>query len=153
MTPRAKALPVDVYVRVSRKGPRQDERFHSPEEQEQLARGYAKQRGLKVGVVLPPDIDKSGGTVERDGLRRALERVRAGESQGIVVAWLDRFSRDAAQAYDLLREFESAGGRVYAPEAPEDVSSPEGELQLGMFLLVAQYQRKRSRAGFDIIGC
>src|SRR5581483_1541383 len=63
--------------------------------------------------------------------------------------WIDRFSRDAAQAYDLLRAFEEAGGRVYAPEAPEDVSTPEGELQLGMFLLVAQYQRKRARAGFE----
>lgn len=149
MTARAKGLPVDVYVRVSRKGPRADERFHSPEEQEQLARGFAESRGLRVGVVLPPDIDKSGGTVDRAGLHRALERVRAGESQGIVVAWIDRFSRDAAQAYDLLRAFEEAGGRVYAPEAPEDVSTPEGELQLGMFLLVAQYQRKRARAGFE----
>lgn len=142
-------LPIDVYVRVSRRGPREDERFHSPEEQEQLARAFAESRGLRVGVVLPPDIDKSGGTVEREGLKRALERVRAGESGGIVVAWLDRFSRDAAQAYDLLRAFEDAGGRVYAPEAPEDVSTPEGTLQMGMFLLFAQYQRQRARAGFD----
>lgn len=146
---RGNGLPVDVYVRVSRRGPRADERFHSPAEQEQLARAYAKSRGLRVGVVLPPDIDKSGGTVERAGLKQALARVRSGESGGMVVAWLDRFSRDAAQAYDLLRAFEDAGGRVYAPEAPEDVSTPEGELQLGMFLLVAQYQRKRSRAGFE----
>lgn len=140
---------VDIYVRVSRRGGREDEKFHSPEEQEQLARQYAKGRGLKVGIVLTPDIDRSGGTVEREGLKQALERVRSGESQGIVVAWIDRFSRDAAQAYDLLRSFDDAGGRVFAPEAPEDVSSPEGELQLGLFLLIAQYQRKRSRAGFQ----
>lgn len=143
------ALPVDIYVRVSRRAGREDERFHSPEEQEQLARAYAASRGLDVGIVLTPDIDRSGGTVEREGLQQALRRIRAGESQGFVVAWLDRFSRDAAQAYDLLRQIEAAGGRVYAPEAPEDVSSPEGELQLGMFLLIAQYQRKRSRAGFQ----
>lgn len=145
---RANGLPVDVYIRVSKRGDRSDERFHSPEEQEQLARRYADSIGLKIGEVLPPDIDKSGGTVDRDGIRAALDRVRGGESQGIVVAWIDRFSRDAAQAYDLLREFEAAGGRVFAPEAPEDVSSPEGELQLGMFLLIAQYQRKRARSSF-----
>jgi DNA invertase Pin-like site-specific DNA recombinase len=119
------SLPVDIYIRVSRRAGREDERFHSPEEQEQLARAYAERRGLDVGIVLPPDIDRSGGTVEREGLQRALERVRAGESQGIVVAWIDRFSRDAAQAYDLLRAFDDAGGHVYAPEAPEDISTPE----------------------------
>lgn len=113
-----------------------------------MARAYAKSRNLRIGTVLPPDIDKSGGTVEREGLRAALHRVREGRSAGIVVAWLDRFSRDAAQAYDLLREFEEAGGRVWAPDAPEDYGTPEGELQLGMFLLVAQYQRKRAKEGF-----
>jgi site-specific DNA recombinase len=142
------SLPVDIYIRVSRRGGREDEKFHSPAEQEQIARAYAKQRRLRVGVVLAPDIDRSGGTVNREGLQQALSRIRTGASQGFVVAWIDRFSRDAAQAYDLLREIEDAGGRVYAPEAPEDVSSPEGELQLGMFLLIAQYQRKRARAGF-----
>lgn len=148
MRPRSN-LPVDIYVRVSRRAGRSDERFHSPEEQETIARSYLGTHNLKEGVVLTPDIDRSGGTVEREGLRQALARVRAGESQGFVVAWLDRFSRDAPQAYDLLREIEDAGGRVYAPEAPEDVSSPEGELQLGMFLLIAQYQRKRAKAGFE----
>lgn len=141
--------PVDIYVRVSRKGARADDRFHSPEEQEALARAFIERRGLPLGIVLQPDIDRSGGTVEREGLRQALERIRAGESSGFAVAWLDRFSRDAAQAYELLAEIEAAGGRVWAPEAPEDMASPEGEMQLGVLLLVSQYQRKRARAGFE----
>lgn len=145
MSPRAKPLPVDAYVRVSRVGGR--EHFISPEEQERSARAFAKSHGLEVGEVLT-DLDRSGGTLARPGLQRALERVRAGESGGIVVAWLDRLSRDSEQGHRLLREIDEAGGRVYAPEAPADATTPEGELQVGMFLLVAQYQRKRARAGF-----
>ncbi len=141
--------PVDIYVRVSARGGRPDERFHSPEEQAALARSYLRHRGLPEGIELTPDIDRSGGTVEREGLQQALERIRSGESSGFVVAWLDRFSRDAPQAHQLLQEIEAAGGRVWAPEAPEDMASPEGEMQLGVLLLVAQYQRKRARAGFE----
>jgi site-specific DNA recombinase len=141
--------PVDIYVRVSRKGKRDDERFHSPAEQETLARAYAKQHGLEIGVVLTPDIDRSGGTVKREGLQQALERIRSGESGGFVVAWLDRFSRDATQAHALLLEIEDAGGRIYAPDAPQDMTTPEGELQLGILLAFAAYTRKRARAGFQ----
>jgi DNA invertase Pin-like site-specific DNA recombinase len=144
-----KPKPVDIYVRVSSRGGRADERFHSPEEQEALARGFLKSKGLTAGIVLTPDIDRSGGTVKREGLQQALERIRSGESSGFVVAWLDRFSRDVAQATTLMHEIQEAGGRVWAPEAPEDATTPEGELQLGMFMLVAQYQRKRARAGFQ----
>ena len=75
---------VDIYVRVSRRGAREDEKFHSPEEQERDAREFAGTRGLSVGEVFV-DIDKSGGTLDRPELQRALERVRSGASAGIVV--------------------------------------------------------------------
>ena len=101
--------PVDIYIRVSRRGHRPDDRFHSPAEQEALARAYARQHRLEIGVVLTPDIDRSGGTVKREGLQQALERIRSGESGGFVVAWLDRFSRDASQAHALLHEIELPG--------------------------------------------
>jgi DNA invertase Pin-like site-specific DNA recombinase len=139
---------IDIYVRVSRRGGRTDEKFHSPEEQEQIARAFLKQRNLPAGVV-HTDIDRSGGTTEREGLQEAIGRVRARQSGGIVVAWLDRFSRDTVQGLQLLGEVEEAGGKVYAPDAPEDTTSPEGELQLDMFLAIAKYQRRRARKGFE----
>jgi DNA invertase Pin-like site-specific DNA recombinase len=142
-------LPLDLYLRVSARHGREGERYQSPTEQEAICRAYAKQHELEIGETIGLDTHgrASGGTVNRRGLQRALERVRAGESGGIICAWIDRLSRDVEQGHQLLREFEEAGGRVYSPDMPEDASTPEGGLQIGMFLLFAQYERKKKSAG------
>jgi DNA invertase Pin-like site-specific DNA recombinase len=121
----------------------------SPEDQEQRAREHAREKGLKIGIVLPPDLDESGGKWERPGLQKALVRVREGKSGGIIVADLDRLTRDAEHGQRLLREIDESGGAVYAPNAPDDMKSPEGELQVGIWFLFAQYERKKKRAGFE----
>src|SRR5262245_52414448 len=139
-------LPVDVYIRVSRVGNRGD-RLISPDEQERRARAHASQHGLEIGQVLPPDLDESGGKLDRPGLNEALRRVEAGESGGLIVAWLDRLSRDSEHAHALVRRITEAGGVIYAPDAPADWTSPEGELQAGFVFLLATYVRKRARAG------
>lgn len=138
--------PVDVYVRVSRVGGR--EHLISPDEQERRGRELATERGLTVGEVIR-DLDESGGKWERPGLQRALERVRAGQSGGLIVAWLDRLSRDSEHAHRLVREIHELGGAIYAPDAPSDWTSPEGELQAGIVFTFAQYVRKRARASFE----
>lgn len=140
------ATTVDLYLRVSRVGGR--ENMISPEEQEKRARGLVAERGLIVGEVLV-DLDESGGKWERPGLQEALRRVREGESGGLVVAWLDRLSRDSEHAHRLVREIHEAGGRVYAPDAPADWTSPEGELHAGIMFSFAQYVRQRARAGLE----
>src|SRR5688500_13833508 len=105
------ALPVDIYVRVSRVGKR--EHLTSPEDQERDARAFAASHRLTVGKVIR-DIDQSGGKLERPGLTEARARIAAGESGGIVVAYLSRASRDTAQGLTLLDEITRAGGAVYA---------------------------------------
>jgi DNA invertase Pin-like site-specific DNA recombinase len=139
--------PVDIYVRVSRLGGR--EHRITEAEQERRARELARDRGLKIGKVLPPDLDESGGKLDRPGLQEALRRVESGESGGIIVAWLDRLSRDSEQAHGLVRRIAEAGGRIYAPDAPSDWTTPEGELQAGIVFAFAQYIRSRARAGFE----
>jgi DNA invertase Pin-like site-specific DNA recombinase len=139
-------LPVDIYVRVSRLGGR--EHRITEAEQERRARELAHQRKLKVGKVIS-DPDESGGKLDRPGLQEALQRVEAGESGGLIVAWLDRLSRDSEHAHGLMRRINEAGGVLYAPDAPADATSPEGELQLGIVFAFAQYVRSRARAGFE----
>jgi DNA invertase Pin-like site-specific DNA recombinase len=138
--------PIDIYVRVSRIGGR--EQLISPQEQERRARDLARERGLTVGEVLT-DLDESGGNLDRPGLQRALRRVESGESGGVIVAWLDRLSRDSEHAHGLVRRITDAGGAIYAPDAPNDWLSPEGQLQAGIVFAFAQYVRQRSRAGFE----
>jgi hypothetical protein len=48
-----------------------------------------------------------------------------------------------------VREIGEVGGAIYAPDAPADWTSPEGELQAGIVFAFAQYVRKRARAGFE----
>jgi len=139
-------LPVDIYLRVSRVGGR--EHLISPDEQERRARALARDRGLTVGRVIV-DLDESGGKLDRPGLQEALQRVEARESGGVIVAWLDRLSRDSEHAHGLLRRIDEAGGHVYAPDAPEDMTTPEGELMVGIMFAFAMYVRKRARAGLE----
>lgn len=141
-------LPIDIYVRVSRVGGRGD-RLISPDEQERRARQLADERGLTIGKILPPDLDESGGKLDRPGLNEGLRRVEAGESGGLIVAWLDRLSRDSEHALGLVRRISEAGGAIFAPDAPSDWTTPEGELQTGIIFAFAQYVRSRARAGFE----
>ncbi len=140
-------LPLDIYVRVSRVGKR-GERLISPDEQERRARQLAAEHGLTVGLVLT-DLDESGGKLSRPGLNRAVERVESRESGGLIVAWLDRLSRDSEHAHGLMRRISDAGAAIYAPDAPADWTTPEGELQAGIVFAMAMYVRKRARAGFE----
>src|SRR5262245_10626440 len=128
--------PVDIYVRVSRVGGR--ENLISPEEQQRRARELAREKGLKLGRVLT-DLDESGGKLDRPGLQEALSRVESGSSGGVIVAWLDRLSRDSEHAHALVRRISEAGGVIYAPDAPSDWTSPEGELQAGIVFAFATY--------------
>jgi DNA invertase Pin-like site-specific DNA recombinase len=138
--------PVDIYVRVSRVGGR--EHRITEGEQERRARELASQRGLTIGKVLV-DLDESGGKLDRPGLQEAVRRVEAGQSSGLIVAWLDRLSRDSEHAHGLIRRINEAGGALYAPDAPADATTPEGELQVGIIFAFAQYVRMRARAGFE----
>src|SRR4051794_1043550 len=117
--------PLICYVRVSRKGDREDAKFHSPKEQEERARAFARDREYAVGETVE-DIDVSGGThpEDRPGMARALDEIRAGRAGGLVAYSLDRLSRDPTHGDWLVREVTSHGGVVLAPDIPEDLSTP-----------------------------
>ncbi len=134
-------LPVDIYVRVSREGVR--ENFTAPDDQEREARRFADGHGLTVAEVLR-DIDVSGGTLERPGLNEALRRVRDGQSSGIVVAYLSRASRDTRQGLELLETITRAGGAVYAPNLP-DYLTADGKMLTTIQLAVDTGYRERKR--------
>jgi site-specific DNA recombinase len=141
--PETRARPLIVYVRVSRKGDRTDEKFHSPREQEERARSYASSKGYATGEVIQ-DIDVSGGThpLERPGMARALEAIKAGGAGGLVAFSLDRLSRDPNHGEWLVREITGAGGIITTPDMPEDITSPSGEFTFSMLLGVARLYRR-----------
>lgn len=135
------------YGRVSRIGDRKD-RLRSFEFQERDIRAAAASRGLQLTEIIT-DPDESGANPERAGLLRAIELVENGDAAGIVVAKLDRFSRDTRQALDLAARVHEAGGRIISFAENPDWTTPEGELQIGLVFAFAQYERKVKAASFD----
>ena len=85
-----------VVVRVSEKGDREDERFHSPEVQIEAARRWARDRGERLVASPIPEIDVSGKLPlsKRPGLLAAIEMIEAGRADQLVVAYFDRLVRD-----------------------------------------------------------
>src|SRR5947199_8111601 len=105
MSPKIKK-PLDIYVWVSRVGGREGDSFISPKVQEERCRALATARGYKVGEVFI-DLDQSGGTMDRPEFNRALARIQAGDSGGIIVARIDRFARTLQGALNTLQEIEN----------------------------------------------
>jgi site-specific DNA recombinase len=144
-----KAAPVGIYVRVSRKGDREDERFHSPTEQAERASSLATAKGFTPGPVFS-DIDVSGATppAERPAMRGILEAIDRGELAGIAAFSLDRLSREPAHGDQLVKRVTKAGGVILTPDIPEAIDSPTGEFTFGMLLQVAKLYRSQARARF-----
>lgn len=134
------------YLRVSRVGDRA-ERLISPELQTERIQAYARVRGLDVEI-LPPELDVSGGTVERPVLSEAITRIEAG-AEGIIVAQLDRLSRlSLADVHKVIERIESLGGKVIAVAENFDASTPEGEWTRDVFLGMGRMQLRRYSAQF-----
>lgn len=141
--------PIGIYVRVSRKGDREDDRFHSPREQAERAISLVRAKGFVPGPTYD-DIDVSGATppAERPAMRALLESIEAGTLGGIAAYSLDRLSRDPAHGDELVRRVTSAGGVLLTPDMPEAIDSPTGEFTFGMLLQVAKLYRRMAGARF-----
>lgn len=142
--------PIGIYVRVSRKGDREDERFHSPREQAERATALAIAKGFTPGPVFE-DIDVSGAKApaDRPAMGRLLASIGAGELGGIAAYSLDRLSRDPGHGDLLVRAVTKAGGVLLTPDMPEAIDSPTGEFTFGMLLQVAKLYRATAGARFE----
>jgi site-specific DNA recombinase len=140
---------VGIYVRVSRKGDREDERFHSPREQAERAAALAVAKGYTPGPVFE-DIDVSGAMApaDRPGMGELLGLIDSGELGGIAAYALDRLSRDPGHGDALVKRVTKAGGVVLTPDIPEAIDSPTGEFTFGMLLQVAKLYRSTAGARF-----
>ena len=136
------------YVRVSRVGDRADTLI-SPDQQLERIRDYASRRRLEVEA-LEPELDVSGGRVQRPILEAAIRRVESGEAEGIIVAELDRLSRMSIR--DALATIERIGDeRVIAVAENFDVGTPEGVMARNVFLSVHQMYLDRSKVRFRAV--
>ena len=123
---KAGSRPMDGYIRVSRRLGREGPGYISPDVQREAIERWAAYKDVEVDE-WHVDEDWSGGTHERPGLERAIERATASETGGIVSWKIDRFSRYTEGGLRDLRRLEEAGARLAFVVEDIDTSGPMGK--------------------------
>ncbi|HVA61347.1 MAG TPA: recombinase family protein [Mycobacteriales bacterium] len=131
---------VAIYARVS-----SDDQVKNTSLADQLDR--CRQEVARRGWVLVAEFVEegvSGTLLNRPALDRLLARAREGGVDVVLVAKLDRFSRDELTRLLIEREFRECGVRRLALDVPfETEDTPESEMFSGLLGNFAQYERKR----------
>lgn len=133
----------DGYVRVSYVGRRAPPRFTSPQQQEAQIRSYAAAQGYRIGLV-HVDLDRSGSDKRRPALQRTLTRIAAGESDGVIVTRLDRFSRSVTDALQMLTVIAAANASLISIEDGLNAKTPFGRALSTVLLALAELESART---------
>lgn len=140
---------MDQYVRVSRIAGRSGESFISPDLQREQGAAWASARGVEI-VTIHEDLDQSGGKLQRPGLDALMARIRAGETDGVIVSKLDRLSRlGVADALRLVEQIMEAGGSIAALDLGLDPTTPFGEFGMTIMLALARMERRRMSEAWE----
>lgn len=138
-------MKVDGYIRVSRIAGREGDSFISPAEQRDRISAWAKSKGARIRQ-FHEDLDQPGSKSNRPGLMKAMERVRSGAIEGIVVWRLDRFGRSAVDNARLLDELRQLGAGLFTVAEGIDTSAgPMGEFMASIFSAFAKLELDRLR--------
>ena len=132
-------------VRVSEQGKREDERFHSPENQLDQLRAKCKS-GNQVLVDYDPEINVSGGLAleDRPALAKAVLAVEEGTADVIMAPALDRLVRNRRVQDEVRDRVQAAGGRLVAVDLGEITNaSPEQDFGYGVIGDANELMRKQ----------
>jgi site-specific DNA recombinase len=161
-------MQLDAYIRVSDVGGRGGDSFQSPSIQLEKIEQYAKAHSHTVRIPACPDckrkdkvnpkecktcggcgklveLDVSGGKMNRPILDSLIERVKSGESDGIIVSKLNRFARTLIGGLQVIKELQEAGGVIVSVTDNIDLSTPTGRMVASILLAIAQMELERIR--------
>jgi DNA invertase Pin-like site-specific DNA recombinase len=106
-------------------------------------------RGWNVEVVA--DEGKSGKTLKRPGLQKALRRLDTGEAAFLMAVRLDRVSRSVADFAGLIDRSARKGWGLVLLDSGVDTSNAAGRFTANVLASAAQYERElisvRTREG------
>jgi DNA invertase Pin-like site-specific DNA recombinase len=124
---------LDGYIRVSRAAGR--EHFVSADLQRKQIEGWVRAHDATLANLY--EFDKSGAGPL---LIEALERVETGESDGLIVARLERLGRSAAEALQTIRRIEEVGGTLVSVQDGFDIRTLTGKLTLRVLLSIGEWE-------------
>ena len=104
---------------------------------------FAELHDLEM-VELIEDPGASAKSLDRPGLKRALAMLDSGEASGLVIAKLDRLTRNVADLARLLEGYfdERAGRLLFSVGDSIDTRTAAGRLVLNVLMSVAQWERE-----------
>jgi DNA invertase Pin-like site-specific DNA recombinase len=136
------------YIRVSTE--EQASGGHSLDSQRARVAAYCGLYGHEVVEVIE-DAGYSAKSLDRPGVQRVLDAVRAREIEGVVVTRLDRLTRRMVDLVDYVRDCEEKSngrGRARSPavalmsvEEQLDTSTPAGIMMLHLLGTLAEWER------------
>jgi DNA invertase Pin-like site-specific DNA recombinase len=137
MNTTGKTLQAVIYTRVST-----DEQTKGTSLEEQHAACMAKARSIGAAVAATyEDGGVSGGLyLARPGIQKALEDLESGKADTLIIAKLDRCSRDREHQETIKKRVKLAGARIVFCDM-DFADTPEGDLQFGILGEFAAYER------------
>lgn len=122
--------------------------YISPTVQREAIQRWADYRHVEI-VAWHVDEDESGGTQKRPGLRTAMERIQAKETDGLACWRLNRFARNVKDAIADVETIHAAGAHLACVQEDIDPTGPFGRFILTILLAVATLERDNAVAGFE----
>ncbi|WP_231897655.1 recombinase family protein [Ilumatobacter coccineus] len=93
-------------------------------------------------VTYATDDGYTASNLKRPALLAALDSLRSGEADALVVSKLDRLSRSLMDFASLMETARSEGWAVIALDLGVDMSTPAGEMLSNVLASFAQYERR-----------
>lgn len=87
------------------------------------------------------DAGKSAENLDRPGIQQALDHIYAKRASGIIVAKLDRLTRDLLDFATLMAKANAEGWNIVLLDIGIDLQTPVGKLMAGILALFAQFER------------
>jgi site-specific DNA recombinase len=84
---------------------------------------------------------KSGATLDRPGLRRALREAQADRYDLLLVYRVDRLARSTRGLAHILEELDQAGAVFRSATEPFDTATPAGRMMVQMLGVFAEFER------------
>jgi DNA invertase Pin-like site-specific DNA recombinase len=101
----------------------------------------AERRGWSVSAEFV-DAGYSAASMARPGITAALEALRAGEADVLVVAKLDRLSRSLNDFAGIMERAQRERWSLVALDADVDTTTPAGEAMVSVLSVFAQFERR-----------
>jgi DNA invertase Pin-like site-specific DNA recombinase len=126
------------YARLS---PRPEEGF-GIDVQTAKMHAYADLYDLElVAIKVEPKL-VSGKTLDRPALRDVLGMLRAGEAEGVLVAKLDRLSRNVVDMGHLIDEYFSSKYELFCVAEQVNTKTAAGRMVLNILTVISQWERE-----------